>query len=205
MLSEILEKHRSTVKIDIILLLYPTRMISDIEAVILGLLCERPQYGYDLDRTIEERGMRIWTQICFSSIYYVLKRLERSGFIISSLEMVEGKPSRKNYSITESGRAAMKEKIMNVLSSCPKLVSPFDLGLANINLISQEEAIECLRKHMDSLNERARFLERSIAESMGKSDPYRITLLFELPLVHLEAERDCIERFMVRMERGERV
>jgi DNA-binding PadR family transcriptional regulator len=178
-------------------------VISDIEAAILGLLCERSQYGYDLDRTIDERGMRNWTQIGFSSIYYVLKRLERSGLISSDLEAVEGKPSRRNYTITEPGRAAMKEKVVTVLSHCPKLISPFDLGLANIDLLSQEEAVGCLRDHVASLNERARFLERGIAESMGRSDPYRVTILFELPLVQLEAERDLIEKLIDRMEQGE--
>ncbi len=180
-------------------------MISDIEAAILGLLCERPQYGYDLDRTIEERGMRNWTQIGFSSIYYVLKRLERSGLISSELESVEGKPSRRIYTVTDLGTAAMKEKITTVLSSCPKLIAPFDLGLANINMLSRESAIECLHDHVKSLDERARFLERKIAESMGRGDPYRVTLMFELPLVQLEAERECIEKLTARMEKGETV
>jgi DNA-binding PadR family transcriptional regulator len=180
-------------------------VISDIEAAILGLLCERSQYGYDLDRTIEERGMRNWTQIGFSSIYYVLKRLEGSGLITSILETVEGKPSRRIYTVTDLGRTAMKEKIVDVLSRCPKLVSPFDLGLANMDMLTREEAVECLTKHVEALNERARFLERAIAESMGRGDPYRVTLLFELPLVHLEAERECIDRLIVRLEEGERL
>ena len=47
--------------------------------------------------------MRNWTQIGFSSIYYVLKRLEKSGLITGSTEAVEGKPSRRNYTITVSG------------------------------------------------------------------------------------------------------
>ena len=169
------------------------------------MLCEGPQYGYDLDRTIDDRGMRNWTQIGFSSIYYVLKRLEKSGLISSGLEAVEGKPSRRNYTVTEQGRAAMKEKVASVLSGCPKLVSPFDLGLANLDLLGPEEAIACLNKHIESLDERARFLERGIAESMGRTDPYRVTLLFELPLVQLEAERGCIERLIKRMEQGEKV
>ena len=180
-------------------------MISDIEAAILGLLCEKSQYGYDLDRIIEGRGMRNWTQIGFSSIYYVLKRLEKSGLISSGLEAVEGKPSRRNYTVTEKGRAAMIEKVASVLSVCPKLVSPFDLGLANIDLLSPEQALACLNEHIRSLDERARFLERSIAESMGRSDPYHVTLLFELPLVQLEAERECIEKLISRMEQGEKV
>jgi DNA-binding PadR family transcriptional regulator len=180
-------------------------VISDIEAAVLGLLCEKSQYAYDLDRIIDDRGMRNWTQIGFSSIYYVLKRLERLGLISSSLETVQGKPSRRNYSISEAGRGAMKDKIVSVLSSCPKLISPFDLGLANIGLISQEEAVESLQKHMGSLDERARFLEKGIAESMGRNDPYRVTLLFELPLAQLEAERECIGKLITRMEQGEKV
>jgi DNA-binding PadR family transcriptional regulator len=180
-------------------------VISDIEAAILGLLCEKSQYAYDLDRTIEERGMRNWTQIGFSSIYYVLKRLERAGLIKGSLEAVQGKPSRRNFTITETGRKAMREKIVSVLSSCPKLISPFDLGLANIGLLSPEEAVECLQKHIGSLDERALFLERGIAESLGRSDPYQVTLLFELPLVQLEAERECIRNLIKRLEQGEAV
>ena len=171
----------------------------------MGLLCERSQYGYDLDRTIEERGMRNWTPIGFSSIYYVLKRLEKSGLITSGLETVEGKPSRRNYTITDLGRARMKDKIIFVLSSCPKLISPFDIGLANINLLSRREAIDCLHQHKESLDERAKFLERRIAESMGRVDPYRVTFLFELPLAQLEAERECMERLLAKMEQGEKV
>jgi DNA-binding PadR family transcriptional regulator len=180
-------------------------VISDIEAAILGLLCERPQYGYDLDRTINDRGMRNWTRIGFSSIYYVLKRLERSSLIRSGLEAVEGKPSRRNYTITEKGRMAMREKVASALSGSPKLISSFDLGLANITLLSRDEAAECLHKHIASLDERARFLENGIAESMGRGDPYRITMLFELPLVQLEAERECIEKMIIRIDRGETI
>jgi DNA-binding PadR family transcriptional regulator len=180
-------------------------MISDIEAAVLGLLCERPQYAYDLDRTIEERGMRNWTQIGFSSIYYVLKRMEKSGLVQGVLEPTEGKPSRRNYTVTEQGRAAMKEKVIDVLSGCPKLISPFDLGMANIDALTPDEAIGCLSSHIDALDERARFLERGIAESMGRGDPYHVTVLFEIPLVQLEAERELIERMIIRLERGERV
>ena len=169
------------------------------------MLCERPQYGYDIDRTIEDRGMRNWTQIGFSSIYYVLKRLEKSGLITSDMEAVEGKPSRRNYTVTDSGRTAMKDKVVDALSSCPKLVSPFDLGIANLDLLSGEEAISCLQRHIENLNERARFLENGIAESMGRGDPYRVTFLFELPLVQLEAERECVEKIMARMANGENV
>lgn len=91
-------------------------IISDLEASILGLLYEEPQYGYQLEKTIEGWGMRNWTQIGFSSIYYILKKLEKKELVESRLENVEGKPSRKVFTITDLGRKTMKEKLVDLLS-----------------------------------------------------------------------------------------
>ena len=55
--------------------------INEREAAILGLLWEKPLYGYTIEKIIEERGMRHWTDIGFSSIYYVLKRLESRNLL----------------------------------------------------------------------------------------------------------------------------
>ncbi len=98
--------------------------ISDLEAAILGLLYEEPQYGYQLEKIIEGWGMRNWTQIGFSSIYYVLKKLEKKELVESRLEKVEGKPSRKIYTITPSGKREMKEKVQDILSWNKKIISP---------------------------------------------------------------------------------
>lgn len=90
--------------------------ISDLETAILGLLYEEPQHGYQLEKTIEGWGMRNWTPIGFSSIYYVLKKLEKKELVESKLEKVEGKPSRKVFTITDLGKNTMKEKLTSLLS-----------------------------------------------------------------------------------------
>ena len=38
------------------------------ELTILGLLEEQPRHGYELEQVIEERGIRQWTALGFSSI-----------------------------------------------------------------------------------------------------------------------------------------
>ena len=117
------------------------KTISDLEAAILGLLYEEPQYGYQLEKTIEGWGLRNWTQIGFSSIYYVLKKLEKKELVTSKLEAVEGKPSRKVFTITSHGREIMKEKVRYLLSWNTKLINPFDLGLAYLNYLEPAEVI----------------------------------------------------------------
>ncbi|MCY7144283.1 PadR family transcriptional regulator, partial [Streptococcus gordonii] len=41
------------------------------EELILGLLAEQPRHGYQIEKLIEDREMRRWTEVGFSSIYYV--------------------------------------------------------------------------------------------------------------------------------------
>ena len=81
------------------------------EAAILGLLCEKPLYGYTIEKIIGERGMRHWTDIGFSSLYYVLKRLESRNLIVSSCRQQENKPSRKVYTITLEGEQQMRANV----------------------------------------------------------------------------------------------
>ncbi len=55
--------------------------VTDADIVVLGFLAEQPRHGYDLDAVIQQRGIRVWTSLAFSSIYYVLNRLESRGWV----------------------------------------------------------------------------------------------------------------------------
>lgn len=177
--------------------------ISDIEAAILGLLCESPQYGYHLEKIVEERGMRNWTEIGFSSIYYVLKRLEKKNYISGEIKPTKGKPSRKIYTITSEGEEAMQEKVKVTLSENQKLISPFDLGIANIKVISPEEAMESLEMYLESLKERMDFLEKSVKMHQELKSPYFVIALFDRPLKQLKCEKEWVLDFIEIMKREE--
>lgn len=55
---------------------------------------ERPCHGYDIERTIAERNMREWTDVGFSSIYYLLGKLEAAGLVASSQQPRGGQGPR---------------------------------------------------------------------------------------------------------------
>ncbi|MDO5835881.1 MAG: PadR family transcriptional regulator [Methanobacterium sp.] len=176
------------------------RIISDLEAAILGLLYEEPQYGYQLEKTIEGWGMRNWTQIGFSSIYYVLKKLEKKELVTSKLEKVEGKPSRKVFTITEMGKNSMKEKLTDILSWNKKLINPFDLGLAYLNCLDPEEIIECLENYLESAQGRIKFLESSVKTQEQMGAPYHMVALFSRPLSGLKTEMEWIKDFIEKIK-----
>lgn len=64
--------------------------------VFLNLLAESPRHGYQIEQLIAERDMRDWTILGFSSIYYVLNKLEEGSLIESRIEDTPGQgPARK--------------------------------------------------------------------------------------------------------------
>jgi len=180
-------------------------IISDIETAILGLLYEKPQYGYQIEKTIESWGMRNWTQIGFSSIYYVLKKLEKKELVTSKLEKVEGKPSRKVFTITELGKDTMKEKLTELLSWNKKLISPFDLGLAYLNYLEPQEVIDCLENYMKSTEGRIKFLESSVRMQEELKAPYYVVALFSRPLASLKTETEWVKQFIEKIKKEENI
>ena len=180
---------------------YPDPGINEREAAVLGLLCENPLYGYTIEKIIDERGMRHWTDIGFSSIYYVLKRLESRNLISSSCEQQEDKPSRKVYTITDEGKRHMREKVRSLLSSHTRVVSPFDIGVVHISLLPGDEAIPCLEKRIQVLERTIEHVQVLRMQHEKGKKPYYVLALFDRALAHLHAERTWVAKFIAEVNR----
>lgn len=174
-------------------------MISDLEAAILGLIQEGHSYGYELEKTIEERHMRTWTDIAFSSIYYVLKKLEKQDLISSTSKNVNGR-TRKVYSITTQGINAMEEKVKSLVSEYHSLTDPFDLGLSNLDKILKEEALTSLKKYNKSIEAHEEYLKQRLIKVEEKGWPPRIKGQITRSLKKIEAEKEWVKEFIKEME-----
>lgn len=99
--------------------------LTDSELTVLGLLVERPRHGYDLERVIDERGMRAWTALGFSSIYYVLDKLAKRGLIEAAGPRSSAK-SRVTFRPTASGRevcaSATREALSTLTPARPRVL-----------------------------------------------------------------------------------
>ena len=77
---------------------------------ILGLLAQKPRHGYELRSAFEAvvGGDANW-EVKPAQIYTTLERLEESGLVECSSDLGEGdEPSRRVYTLTEPGHAALK-------------------------------------------------------------------------------------------------
>jgi DNA-binding PadR family transcriptional regulator len=179
---------------------YPDPGINEREAAVLGLLCENPLYGYTIEKIIEERGMRHWTDIGFSSIYYVLKRLERRNLIVSSCKHQEDKPSRKVYTITPEGEHLMKEKVRSLLSTNPRIASPFDLGIIHLPLLPGEETIACLQERVRALGSAIDHIKAHHTRLEKMKKPYFVLAISDRVLAHLYTEKSWVEEFIEEVD-----
>jgi len=175
--------------------------MTNAELAILSLVAEQPRHGYEIEQVIEARGMRDWTEIGFSSIYYLLNKLEKADLIESHLQQPEGKgPARKVYTITQDGRQAHLRGTIETLSTPQHASSPFLLGLSNFPIIPREQTLEALNAYIAQLEERlSHMLER--AEAQRPLPPF-IEAMFEYSQVLAEAEISWMKNFIKEVEVG---
>jgi DNA-binding PadR family transcriptional regulator len=169
-------------------------MTTNAELAILSLIAERPRHGYEIEQVIEERGMRDWTEIGFSSIYYLLKKLEQQGLIEGHLEEAERGPARKVFHITQAGVEARHAALIDVLS-VPWQGSPsLMLGIGNLPAVSPAEAAAALQKYRDTLATRlARVQDRWESQ---RPLPYFVDAVFDYTVTLVQAEMDWVNGFI---------
>ena len=81
---------------------------------ILGFLDYRPMSGYDLKKFFDQSVAHFWSATQ-SHIYKALENLEQDGMVESQVIQQEGKPNRKQYKITNAGRAELRRWVSTPL------------------------------------------------------------------------------------------
>ena len=170
--------------------------MTNAELAILSLIVEKPRHGYEIEQVIEERGMREWTEVGFSSIYYILKKLESAGLLHGRLEQQAGRgPARKVYAVTDPGRAAWHKAAVEALSTQQRPNMPFQLGLANLPGLEIDECVTAVRQYRDKLVQQRDHV-RGRNQQEGEKAPLHVKAMFDLSLTLIEAELGWIEGFI---------
>lgn len=177
--------------------------MTNTELAILGLVVGQPRHGYEVEQVIQDRNMRDWTEIGFSSIYYVLKKLERRGFVSGQVRTEgSGGPQRRIYAATARGREAWRRSSLEALAR-PQRGSPeFLLGLAALPMLDTGEVVAALREHAARLEERRRRMREALTRS-GADLPRHARAMFEYSGALVEAELTWVTEAVERAARKE--
>jgi PadR family transcriptional regulator PadR len=81
-----------------------------LEMILLRLISERQMYGYELASTLEKRGGTLF-RVKEGTLYPVLYRMEKAGYIEARWETLERGVPRKYYRLTKSGVKFLEARV----------------------------------------------------------------------------------------------
>ncbi|AQU79871.1 PadR family transcriptional regulator [Planococcus faecalis] len=77
-----------------------------LEACVMAVVEEQPIYGYELSQKLQRIGL---PDISDGTIYPVLLRLQKNGFIRGEMRPSATGPNRKYYFLTEEGKVELEQ------------------------------------------------------------------------------------------------
>jgi DNA-binding PadR family transcriptional regulator len=176
----------------------PARELTSAEVAVLGLLAEAPRSGYQISAAVAERGMREWTDLAPSSVYAILKRLDRAGLVEATTEVVSNRARSRNR-LTRAGRARLKASVERLLAEVERPTSALDVGIANVANLPPARVRELLSGRREELGREIARLEAAKRDrSAGR--PYFVRALFERPLAQMRAERRWLKSVIEEVE-----
>ena len=145
--------------------------------------------------------MRDWAEIGFSSIYYLLGKLERRGWIAGETDRANSAgPARKVYRVTEEGLAVWHRGVLDMLSTPQRYCTPLQVGLANLPAIPHEEAVAALSEYGRRLTERKSYVRANLARVRAKGRlPWHAELMFDLSLAMTQAELSWVRKLVRKL------
>ena len=114
--------------------------MSSIDLVILGIVMEKPQSAYDIQKDVEYHHLSRWTKISVPSIYRKVLQMNEQGYLESSIVKGDKFADKAVYSITEKGRAYFGQLMETYANQKVPLLFDFNVVITNLNKMEREKA-----------------------------------------------------------------
>jgi DNA-binding PadR family transcriptional regulator len=171
-------------------------MISNAEAALLGLLSEGSMHPYQIEKEVKFRDMRFWTELSMSSIYKLLRKLEKEELVMREDVVTPENRLRKLYTISKKGKKALLAKLESILSNPDHIKWQIDIATYNCNLLSKEKIQESLEKYKSALLEKKDGYDKLLKFLENAGCPaYRFEVA-KRPVFLIEAEIKWINSFL---------
>ena len=167
--------------------------------LLLGVLMDQSQHGYQINDFIERRVARVYP-MKKPTAYAILDRLEAAGAVAVHTERAGNRPPRRVYTLTDAGRALFKTLLEENLRSFDRPSSAGDIGLIFLGRLDHAAAIAALRQRLDGLD-RLQETPQDLPSSQAH-EHLRLDLALDRARRLREAERDWLRETIARLESG---
>ncbi len=116
--------------------------MSAIDLIVLGMIKEKEQSAYDLQKNIEYRNISKWVKVSIPSIYKKVVQLEKKGYIQGNLSKEGNMPEKSIYHITESGDRYFLGLMKKISDQMINIFLNFNAVVINLEMVSSRERKE---------------------------------------------------------------
>jgi DNA-binding PadR family transcriptional regulator len=156
------------------------------ELILLGLLKESPQHGYEIKRKIREI-LSLFAGIDFKSIYYPLRMLETKGFLSKRVAKHGHRPERFVYYLTPQGKVQFEKLLMKSFLDFTRPQFSLDLSLYFLDYMLPAVARRRLRARMQLLKRLSKNLT-PLVSTLRKKKSRSLARIVEHNLQMVQAE-----------------
>jgi DNA-binding PadR family transcriptional regulator len=143
----------------------------DIKIMLLGFLMSSSMTGYELKKKFSI-SFSFFSSLSYGSIYPVLKKMEQEGWITLKVEIQDGSPNRKVYTITDAGRKVFLETLQSPFAlERPK--NAFIARLFFFAYLTPEERLGTANQYLESIKEIQRSLGAVEPQIRDRADQYQ--------------------------------
>lgn len=181
-------------------------MLSAANMFLLGVIEAKPVNPYEIVSQFEYNRFKDILNISSSTVYANIRAMNRKRYIEFVLKDSESAPSKKVYSITDSGRKELKDTIRNYLENYTADMNGFSVALLLMHHFSKEELLGFFENHRNQILdfERARREEHEFVYKTNDTVPCIPNVLCSLEvLFQIKAEREVIDTAMRMLEKAD--
>lgn len=162
-----------------------------IHHALLGLLAERPSYGYELKANFERAIGPQWGELNIGHLYQVLDRLVRDGLVTKRVIAQTRRPDKVMYRVTKQGSSELDHWLATPTSRAGGYRDDLFLKLFVASRLGRDR----LRKVLST--QRSQYLAELSTlgdlRTRHRRDPL-IALLLDAATFHLEANLKVVDR-----------
>lgn len=138
--------------------------MSSIDLIILGIVIEKPQSAYDIQKDVEYHHFSRWTKISVPSIYRKVLQLNEQGYLKSDIVKGNKFADKAVYSITDKGRSYFEQLMNTYASEKVSLLFDFNVVITNLNKMEKEKALTLIKQLQNNIAISAKANEEYAAE-----------------------------------------
>ena len=134
--------------------------MSSIDLVILGIVLEKPQSAYDIQKDVEYHHFSRWTKISVPVIYKKVLQLKEKGYLESTVVKGNRFADKAVYTATEKGSAYFARLMEACADSQPSFLFDFNVVIANLNKLERDQALSLINRIRDNIKRSAQTIEQ---------------------------------------------